>query len=98
MPTFTQERIVSTNHQGKRHQPCQHLAISESAIGDVSICPDCNVLHLSLSHVSLRFTPDAFRALTELIGAAQARLDQVARTSAAAAAVLDEKRPAAKLH
>lgn len=89
---------MSSNHKGKSQQPCNHLTISENPVGDVTICPDCNVLHLTLSHVSLRFTPDAFRAFNELVGAAQARLDQVAQTSAAAAAVLDDKRHMAKLH
>jgi hypothetical protein len=81
--------------------PCQHLAIADSNIGQVSICPDCSVLHVALSHVSLRFTPDAFRALAEMVGAAQARLDHVAqsRAAAAASAVIDEARHGGpKLH
>jgi hypothetical protein len=79
-------------------QQCQHLAIAESSIGHVSICPDCSVLHLSLSHVSMRFTPEAFRALTAMLGEAQSRLDHVAQASVAAAAVIDEARHGPKLH
>ncbi len=74
------------------------MTVAESGIGHVSICPDCSVLHLSLSHVSLRFTPDAFRALAAMVGQAQERLAQVARSSAAAAAVIDEARHGPKLH
>ncbi len=79
-------------------EPCQHLTVAESSIGHVSICPDCSVLHLSLSHVSVRFTAEAFRALAEMVGAAQERLVQVARSSGAAAAVVDEARHGPKLH
>lgn len=74
------------------------MTVADSSIGHVSICPDCSVLHLSLSHVSVRFTPEAFRALAEMVGAAQARLEQVSRSSAAAAAVIDEARNGPKLH
>ena len=79
-------------------QQCQHLAIAESSIGHVSICPDCSVLHLSLSHVSMRFTPEAFRALAAMLGEAQTRLDHVAQASVAAASVIDEARHGPKLH
>ena len=80
-------------------QPCQHLSIADSNIGHVSICPDCSVLHLALHHVSVRFTPDAFRALAGMVTAAQARLDHVAQASTAAAAVIDEARHGGpKLH
>jgi hypothetical protein len=79
-------------------QPCHHLALADSNIGHVSICPDCSVLNLSLSHVSLRFTPPAFQALVEMVNAAQARLEHVAQASAAAAAVIDEARLGPRLH
>jgi hypothetical protein len=89
---------VSRNHSSNSVEPCQHMTVADSNIGHVSICPDCSVLHLSLSHVSLRFTPEAFRALAEMVGAAQARMEQVSRSSAAAAAVIDEARNGPKLH
>ena len=89
---------MSRNHNEPQDPPCQHLAIADSNIGHVSICPDCSVLHLSLSHVSLRFTPEAFRALAEMVNAAQSRLSHVAQASAAAAAAIDDARHGPKLH
>ncbi|HEY0064956.1 MAG TPA: hypothetical protein VGC21_22750 [Telluria sp.] len=91
---------MSRKHTEHAESPCQHLTIADSNIGQVSICPECSVLHLALSHVSLRFTPDAFRALAEMVTAAQTRLDQVSQTSAAAAAAvaIDAARQGPKLH
>jgi hypothetical protein len=98
MPTLFKGSIVPRHPSPNPSQQCEHLAIADSSIGHVSICPDCSVLHLSLSHVSMRFTPEAFRALTAMLAAAQSRLDHVAQASAAAAAVIDDVRHGPKLH
>ena len=71
---------------------CHHIQLADSHIGHVSICPDCGVVHLALNHVTVRLTPDAFRALACMTGEAQSRLDHVASASAAAAAVIDDAR------
>ncbi|SHH04963.1 hypothetical protein [Massilia sp. CF038] len=91
---------MSRKHTEPPEASCQQLTIADSNIGQVSICPECSVLHLALSHVSLRFTPDAFRSLADIVTAAQSRLDHVAQTSAAAAAALaiDTARQGPKLH
>ncbi|WP_187362413.1 MULTISPECIES: hypothetical protein [Massilia] len=91
---------MSSKHPQNPSEPCQHVTIADSTIGHVSICPECSVLHLSLNHVSVRFTPEAFRALSSMVGDAQARLDHVAQSNAAAAAaaVIDEARHGPKLH
>ena len=77
---------------------CHHIQLADSNIGHVSICPDCGVLHLALNHVTVRLTPEAFRALALMTSEAQSRLDHVASASAAAAAVIDEARHGPKLH
>lgn len=71
---------------------CQHIQLADSHIGCVTICPDCGVVHLALNHITVRLTPDAFRALAGMTGQAQARLDHVASASAAAVAVIDAVR------
>jgi hypothetical protein len=95
MPTHTKERIVSNDHSDSSSQPCQHRTIAHGAIGHVSVCPDCSVLHLSIGHMSLRFAPDTFRALAVLLGDAQGKLDMAVR---AQAAVHVEPQPTSKFH
>jgi hypothetical protein len=70
-------------------EPCQHISIAHGHAGHVTICPECNVVQVVLSHLSLRFTPDTFRDVAQMLGAAQARLDHVNQASAAAAALID---------
>jgi hypothetical protein len=50
------------------------MTVAQSPLGSVTICPDCGVVHLVVSHVTLRFTSDAFGALEQLVTQAQARL------------------------
>lgn len=77
---------------------CHHFQLAESHVGHVSMCPDCGVVHVALNHITVRLTPEAFRALAAMTGEAQARLDHVAQASAAAAAVIDEARHGPNLH
>jgi hypothetical protein len=67
-------------HSDQHNSRCEHTGIASSTIGDVTVCTDCNIVHLTLSHVTLRFTPDAFRCLAELLGVAQGRLEQAFRS------------------
>ncbi len=77
---------------------CHHVQLADSHIGHVSICPDCGVVHLSLNHVTVRLSPEAFCALATMTGEAQLRLEYVSRAGVAAAAVIDEARHGPKLH
>lgn len=63
---------------------CQHLAIARNGAGQVAICPDCNVVHVELACMTLRFTPDSFRCLAALLASAQVRLDRVCANAPAA--------------
>lgn len=58
------------------------LSLFRNPAGEVSACR-CGAVTLTMQHMSLRFTPDAFRALTVLLATAQARLDRAARTQPA---------------
>lgn len=54
---------------------CQHLGLASSKVGEVMICPECGVVHLSLNHVSLRFDVDAFRVLAYMLAEAQLNIE-----------------------
>lgn len=53
---------------------CEHIPLARSPIGDVSVCPDCGVVHLSLDCVSIRLEVTAFTALVLMVSEAQSRL------------------------
>jgi len=89
---------MSRNDSSSRPENCNHVQLADSNVGHVSICPDCNVIHVSLNHITVRLTPEAFRALAAMTGEAQSRLDHVVEASIAAAAVIDEARHGPKLH
>lgn len=55
---------------------CQHLNIANSKIGEIMICPDCGVVHLSLQSISIRLDFDAFSELAKMVKQAKATLDQ----------------------
>lgn len=62
---------------------CQQVPIAQSNVGEVAVCPDCGVVHVSLQYFSMRFDLEAFQALTQMLGTAQAeieRLGEVAQT------------------
>jgi hypothetical protein len=89
---------VPHKHPALPDEPCHQLAIADNNVGHVSLCSGCGQVHLSLGHVSLRFTPEAFRALVDLTGTAQSRLDHIDQAGQAAAAVIDAARHGPKLH
>lgn len=60
---------------------CANHPVAASEVGSVSLCPDCGVVHLSLQYVSMRFEPEAFRALVRMLGLAQNRLDRLSCSS-----------------
>ena len=79
-------------------EPCHQMAIADSRVGQVTLCSACGQVHLGLSNVALRFSPEAFRALAELLATAQFRLDYIDQAGQAAAVVIDAARHGPKLH
>jgi hypothetical protein len=67
----------------KRHgsAPCQHIEIAHSKLGEVLICPDCGVVHMSLQTISMRFDVDAFKEISKMLSRAQAVLEQAEKRS-----------------
>ena len=63
-------------HSDKHTSGCTHVGIAHNTVGDVSVCNECSIVHLTLSHVTVRLTPDAFRSLSELVKVSQQRLDK----------------------
>jgi hypothetical protein len=55
-------------------KPCDHQEIARGGVGPVEFCRDCQVLHVTLGAVSLRFTPGGFRELCLLLGVGLDRL------------------------
>lgn len=52
-------------------KPCQHIEIAQSKLGDVHICSDCGVVHLSLQSISMRFDVEAFKVISTMLSVAQ---------------------------
>lgn len=67
----------------KSPERCQHIPIAHSSAGQVAICAECQVVHVELGHVSLRFTPDTFREIGHMFASAQARLERASEASSA---------------
>lgn len=65
------------------HRECRCELLGSSEIGQVTVCQGCGQVHLNLQYMSLRFEADAFRALADMLGQAQRRLDRI-RTAGAA--------------
>jgi hypothetical protein len=68
---------MKRSHQAS---PCQHVEIAHSNVGEVMICADCNVVHISLQHMSLRFEVEAFRSLAYMLGNAQMKINHLNQT------------------
>lgn len=79
-------------------EQCQHIPTAQGKTGHITICPECNVVQVVMSHLSLRFSPEAFRDVTRMFGEAQSRLDHVSEAGAAAAALIDAARQGPNLH
>lgn len=60
-----------------KHSPtlpnCQHALLARSAVGHVSVCPDCGVVLLTKDSVSVRLEVSAFVALAAMVSQAQQR-------------------------
>jgi len=55
---------------------CQQVRIAYSGMGEVSICPDCGVVHVALQYFSMRFELEAFRTLQHMLSEAQDKIGQ----------------------
>jgi hypothetical protein len=55
---------------------CSPEPLARGGVGSVEFCRDCQVLHVTLGAVSLRFTPAGFTELCLLLGVALRRLRQ----------------------
>lgn len=73
---------------------CQHALLARSQVGQVSICPDCGVVHVSLQAISVRLTPSAFLELSDMVSHAQKRLLSMPTNDHPS----DAHRPAAGVH
>jgi hypothetical protein len=62
------------------NNPCQHLSIAHSKVGEVMICPDCGVVHVALQSISMRFDLEAFTELATMLARAKATIEQARRS------------------
>lgn len=46
-------------------------------LGEISLCPDCGVVHVALQYMVLRFDRVAFESLAKLMGDAQQKAIQL---------------------
>ena len=76
------------NHSGDEdHGPT--LCLARNDVGGVAMC-GCGVLTVTLQCLSLRFEPDAFHSLVELLAHAQTRLDRGVVRAAQQSTPVDE--------
>ena len=54
--------------------PCGHDTLAETALGNVQFCHDCQVFHVNLRAMTLRFAPGEFSTLCWMLGQAWTRI------------------------
>lgn len=59
----------------QQNNPCQHIQLATSPIGDVKYCADCGIVHLAVQNLSLRLETESFRALTYMLAQAQLNME-----------------------
>lgn len=69
------------------HQDCRCELLAGSEVGHVAVCQGCGQVQLTLQYMTLRFEEGAFRALANLVGQAQNRLDCAAAKNVTAVPV-----------
>jgi hypothetical protein len=62
--------------QDQNAQHCQHVAVARSEAGRITVCCECNVVHVELETMTLRFSPASFRAVAHLLATGEATLEQ----------------------
>lgn len=53
---------------------CQHTLLARNPVGQVSLCPECEVVHLSLDCLSVRLEMAVFMAFADLLSQAKKRV------------------------
>lgn len=57
---------------------CRCIVLASGAAGQVSTCPDCGTIHVSMPQMSLRLARGTFDALAGLVASARLALDGAA--------------------
>ena len=63
--------------------PCHHQTLAHSAMGRVTLCPDCGVVQLHMDSVSIRMEVESFETLAHMVLMARWRLHSSAANQAA---------------
>ena len=79
-------------------QHCQHVAVASSGAGRITVCCECNVVHVELEYMTLRFSPASFRAVAHLLSSAEATLERARRASMTVEGELAGRADGAHLH
>jgi predicted RNA-binding Zn-ribbon protein involved in translation (DUF1610 family) len=54
---------------------CRCVVLATADTGQVSTCPECGTIHISMPQMSLRLTRETFRSLAGLVTSAHVELD-----------------------
>jgi hypothetical protein len=54
---------------------CRCVVLASGAAGQVTTCPECGTIHVSMPQMSLRLTRDTFHGLASLVVRASIALD-----------------------
>ena len=57
---------------------CRCVVLASGHAGQVSTCPECGTVHVSMPQMSLRLTRETFRSLAGLVASAHFKLDGAA--------------------
>lgn len=60
-------------------EKCTNETLAQRGIGTVDICQDCQIVHVNIDAVSVRFKPDGFREFCRLMAMALHRLQSQPR-------------------
>lgn len=64
-----------------KNKACHQVSIANSKLGEVIICPECGVVHLSLQSISIRLDVDAFADLAQMVTQAQTIIEHAKQVS-----------------
>lgn len=59
-----------------KSKSCPTCVIAQSKVGEVMVCPDCAVVHVTMASVSVRFDVDAFVELASMLNEAKQVLER----------------------
>jgi hypothetical protein len=74
------------NHRSPPHPaaPGRPETIGRSELGEVTLCGCCGNVHVALGFTTMRFEPEAFRELAQMVAQAQRRLETPVAAAAGA--------------